>query len=155
MKKFIPSIVFVIITDLIIYLAFTWAIYKSDGYVAGPVEILFTVPICFFWIFWSLCFFYCAYGIQKEYRNLYHSARMMLPERTHHQLRRLSITELTYKYSKTTILMFLFLPFAVFFSKLGENIDFSFKVVVILLIPFVIDLSIYLISRKLRTTANN
>lgn len=116
--------------------------YNTDGYLPSVGELLFGTPICFFWILWFALVYYCANGIANEYRTLVSSARKEYPLVSDSRIKKLARIELAYSYSKKMLLVFVGLPLCVQITSFDNGLsDISLSSILILLIPFFVDMT--------------
>jgi hypothetical protein len=144
LKRSLIPILAVICFDMIAIGAIMYQVYLTDGIIPTLNETILSRPICYFWILWSLLIFFCVNGIQKEYYALVIRALQDFPLLPENKIRSIARSELLYLYSKKLMVVFGGLPLVYFSSNdISWSLD-SLRKVLILWMPFILDLLIYL-----------
>lgn len=149
-KNLTVPVISAIVFDLIAAVAIAIRVYWVDGYVPSFAELFFSSPICYFWIFWTSCIFFCFYGIRKEYRSYIFILRNEFPLIPDDKLQKMARREFIFSYSKKCLAVFAGFPLA---AILLGQIDLSHepvKGILLTLIPFFINLAflLYLYSKR-------
>lgn len=142
-SKYRIPILSVVIFDIIAIGAIMFQVYKTDGFMPPLNEILFSQPICYFWILWSALVFFCINGIQKEYNAMLIDASSRFSMKQEQQIKSIVKVDLLYSYSKKLLLLLAGLPL-IYIGSLDKPIhEWSFQNIVYLLVPFVCDFILY------------
>ena len=136
--------------DIMALAAIMIKIYVTDSVLPSVQEVLFSSPLCYFWILWTALVFYCSYGVMKEYMILKYYMHSDYPAFEENEIVKYARWEFIYLYSKKLLLLFAGLPLVYLISKTDDDSGFSAGIFVILCIPFVIDLSVYLYLKRNR-----
>lgn len=146
-KYWIPTcsaIIFVIAGSV----TMMFQIHHSDGVWIPLYQILSQSPACFFWILWFCLIFFCAYGITKQYRNKIRDAIAAYPLVNKNKVIKIARIDMAYSYSKKLLFVFAGLPFVYLSQHYDKQTGYSLYSIVILLIPFLIDLTVVAILRR-------
>lgn len=117
-------------------------VYQVYGYYPSASEIFFSSPICYFWILWYALFYFAANGIIKEYHGAIDMAKIEYPLIPDNEIKKYAQMEILHRYSKRLIFLFLGLPLSIAFV-FPEDFVVSIKSILILLIPFIVNLLVY------------
>lgn len=141
-KRLIIPIISVISFDIISIVAIMVKGFLSDGLVPPLKEVVFSTPICYFWILWSVLIYFAAWGIQKGYYSEYSEAKYADKAISSTQNKKVVLYKYIHVYCKKLLVFFGGLPFAYMMGY--KKPDPSINMVVILLFPFVVCLLIYI-----------
>ena len=154
-KRYIIPVLGASVVVLVIGIAIMFAVRNSEGYYPDFQEIFLSRPICYFWLLWFALAFYSINGIVKEYRRYKDFYATEYPLVSQNVISRSALIQITYTYSKKLLLVLLGLPFAAYIINDNGNQGLSLQGILFSLIPFFIDLIIYLYTRQLLTPKKN
>lgn len=144
MKRYIIPAISAFVFDIVSIIAIVFRVYQTEGIFPSLSEVLFSSPICYFWILWTALIFFCVNGIANEYRGLRINAEKTYPLISKEYIHKQTLIEFVYSYSKKLLPVFGGLPLAYFLTTdLGLS-DVGMKTISLLLIPFVLDIILFL-----------
>lgn len=158
MKRYLIPAVSIVIFDAVSIVAFVVRVYQTEGKIPSFSEVLFSSPICYFWILWTALIFFCTNGVVNEYRGLRINAENAYPTLSKEYIRKQTRIEFVYSYSKKLLPVFGGLPLAYFLTSDIRISDIGLITIILLLIPFMLDLILFfglVIYRKYSLTNSN
>lgn len=142
-KRYIAPTVSAVVFDIAGIIAIVIRVYQTEGQIPPLSEVLFSSPICYFWLLWTALIFFCVNGIVNEYRGSRMNAEKTYPLLSKEYIRRQTLLDFVYSYSKKLLPVFGGLPIAYFLTTDISLSDISLKNFGLLLIPFILDIILF------------
>lgn len=158
MNRYLIPAVSTVIFDAVSFVAFVVRVYQTEGKIPSLSEVLFSSPICYFWLLWTALIFFCVNGIVNEYRGFRINAENAYPTLSKKYIHKQTLIEFVYSYSKKLLPVFGGLPLAYFLTTNIGISDIGLMTITLLLIPFMLDLILLfglVIYRKYSLTNSN
>ena len=158
MKRYMIPAISAVVFDIVSIIAIVIRVYHTEGQIPPLSEVIFSSPICYFWLLWTALIFFCVNGIVNEYRIKRIDAENTYPLLSKEYIHKQTLIEFVYSYSKKLLPVFGGLPLAYFLTTDIEISDIGLTIIILLLIPFMLDIILLfglVIYRKCSLTNSN
>lgn len=150
MKRYLIPAAVTFIIELICFMAILFRVHQTEGYIPPVGDVLFSSPLCYFWLLWTVLIYFCINGIVNEYHRLRIYAESLYPSVAKKYIRRITLIETGYSYSKKLLYVFACLPVAYLATESMDCSETVLRTILLLLIPFAADLVIFILLRAKR-----
>lgn len=133
--------------DIIFFCAIFFKVRLKYGYYPPLEEVFFSSPICYFWILWTVLIYLFMYGIYSKYEELFMFYTGKFPDLPSESVSKICTLEFIYICCKKSLLLFAGLPLVVLGADGNADFNISFRQLLLLLIPFLLDCIVLLILK--------
>lgn len=149
-KMVVVPICVAVVLDLILGVAIFMAFREPADGNASFLGVYLSQPRCYFWLFWTCCWYFCAYGLLKEYNGVKNLMTLEFPNLSEKYIKKAAKEEVIHHYAKICLLPCLLLPLAAVIPEYFQDNEYTWTKALLYLIPFVIVLILYLLTRHSR-----